>query len=102
VRESPSTSCASVPTSNAVKPAASTAQIVAMVRSVMRGVCRGRAPIQAHSVDRGPIRRLAAGSQSTRCGKIYIRIVVATSAGIDEIARRAVGDRNDRDTAEPT
>jgi hypothetical protein len=31
-----------------------------------------------------------------------IRIVVATSAGIDEIARRAVGDRNDRDTAEPT
>ena len=49
LRDSPSMSWARVPSSNAVKPAASSAQIVAMVRSVMRGVCRGAGSIQAQN-----------------------------------------------------
>ena len=72
VRESPSTSCASVPRRSAVKPAASTAQIVAMVRSVMRGVCRGPASIQVHNVNLGHFPRMGAGSHRVSCGKIVI------------------------------
>lgn len=55
LRDSPSMSWARVPSSNAVKPAASSAQIVAMVRSVMRGVCRGAGSIQAQNANSRPI-----------------------------------------------